>query len=352
MLNVAWMQGSAADVTRYFAEADYYIDNNGGLWGGRDSASLGFKGEVDREHLKAMLNNRDASGQKITARDHATRRRGLEMTFSAPKSLSVMDAFGDTRIRSAFQKAVAITMNEVEQRAQRRVRDKGQDANKTTGSLVYASFNHSLGRPVNGVPDMQMHSHVLIGNMTRDRETGKWYALEAGDIMKDAPYYQAFFRQTLAEQIQSLGYQLKVSKGDFEIKGVDKSILTKFSNRSKEVEAAATTIQPSYDPEAGEYVVVEGAKSAQEVDAILNTRASNYGSFLGLSQVTQRLKAVAHQFAGQNNKTFDADQAEALDLIFTKVGRILNGDPNYVDSWTDIAGYATLVADRLQGKIR
>jgi hypothetical protein len=120
----------------------------------------------------------------------------------------------------------------------------------------------------------------------------------------------------------------------------------------EEVEAAATTIRPSYDPEAGEYIVVEGAKSAQEVDAILNTRAPNYGSFLGLSQVTQRLKAVAHQFAGQNNKTFDADQAEALDLIFTKIGRILNGDPNHLDSWIDIAGYATLVADRLQGKIR
>jgi predicted transcriptional regulator len=103
---------------------------------------------------------------------------------------------------------------------------------------------------------------------------------------------------------------------------------------------------------AGEYIVVEGAKNAQEVDAILNARGSNYGSFLGLSQVTQRLKAVAHQFAGQNNKTFDADQAEALDLIFTKIGRILNGDPNHIDSWIDIAGYATLVADRLQGKTR
>ena len=89
-----------------------------------------------------------------------------------------------------------------------------------------------------------------------------------------------------------------------------------------------------------------------DVDAILNERASNYGSFLGLSQVTQRLKAVAHQFAGQNNKTFDADQAEALDMIFTKIGRILNGDPNHIDSWIDIAGYATLVADRLKGKAR
>jgi hypothetical protein len=71
-----------------------------------------------------------------------------------------------------------------------------------------------------------------------------------------------------------------------------------------------------------------------------------------MSKVTQRLKAVAHQFAGQNNKTFDADQAEALDMIFTKIGRILNGDPNHIDSWVDIAGYAKLVADRLQGTVR
>jgi transposase len=88
------------------------------------------------------------------------------------------------------------------------------------------------------------------------------------------------------------------------------------------------------------------------VNAILDERGSNYGSFLGLSQVTQRLKTVAHNFAGQNNKTFDPDQAEALDMIFTKLGRILNGDPNHIDSWIDIAGYATLVADRLKGKVR
>jgi hypothetical protein len=96
----------------------------------------------------------------------------------------------------------------------------------------------------------------------------------------------------------------------------------------------------------------EAFGKVQSVDTILNDRATNYGSFLTMSKVTQRLKAVAHQFAGQHNKTFDADQAEALDLIFTKIGRILNGDPNHTDSWTDIAGYATLVADRLQGKIR
>lgn len=88
------------------------------------------------------------------------------------------------------------------------------------------------------------------------------------------------------------------------------------------------------------------------VDAILDERGSNYGTFLGLAQITQRLKGVAHTFAAQHNKTFDADQAEALDLIFTKIGRILNGDPNHADSWIDIAGYAKLVSDRLEGKSR
>jgi hypothetical protein len=90
----------------------------------------------------------------------------------------------------------------------------------------------------------------------------------------------------------------------------------------------------------------------EEVAAILDKRGTSYGTFLDNARVTQRLKAVAHNFAGQNNKTFDADQAEALDMIFTKVGRILNGDSNHIDSWIDIAGYATLVADRLQGKAR
>jgi len=120
----------------------------------------------------------------------------------------------------------------------------------------------------------------------------------------------------------------------------------------KEVEAAATTIRPSYDPEAGEYVVVEGAKSIQEIDAILNERGSRYGNFLDHATITYQLKEVARDFAARRGKNFAYDQCEALDMIFHKLGRILNGDPNYADSWIDIAGYAQLVADRLQGKVR
>ena len=48
----------------------------------------------------------------------------------------------------------------------------------------------------------------------------------------------------------------------------------------------------------------------------------------------------------------DDDQIEALDMIASKIARVVNGNPNHIDSWIDIAGYATLVADRLQGKTR
>lgn len=88
------------------------------------------------------------------------------------------------------------------------------------------------------------------------------------------------------------------------------------------------------------------------VDTVLDERGARYGSFIDQARISQRLKNVAHQFAAEQGKHFDVDQAEALDMIFAKIGRILNGDPNYADSWIDIAGYAKLVADRLEGKTR
>lgn len=106
------------------------------------------------------------------------------------------------------------------------------------------------------------------------------------------------------------------------------------------------------EPKPGEYIVVEGAKSPQEIDAILDARGSRYGNFMDHAAVTQELKRTAYGFAKAHNKTFALDQLEALDMIFHKIGRILNGDPNYADSWIDIAGYAKLVADRLEGKSR
>ena len=132
-----------------------------------------------------------------------------------------------------------------------------------------------------------------------------------------------------------------------------KKDLEKAVARAQEPEVEAkTVIQPSYDLEAGEYIVVEGAKSPQEIDAILNQRASTYGSFKDVATVAQQLKHVAASHTIAAGIELAHDQIEALEMIFTKIARIVNGNRNHVDNWVDIAGYAQLVADRLQGKVR
>jgi hypothetical protein len=125
-------------------------------------------------------------------------------------------------------------------------------------------------------------------------------------------------------------------------------------NRMKVSSSYIWMLKKSMTPKVKEPQVEAPQEKAKEtdVDALLAKRGSRYGNFLDTARITQRLKSVAHQFAQQHDKTFDVDQAEALDMIFNKIGRILNGDPNYADSWIDIAGYAKLVADRLEGKAR
>jgi hypothetical protein len=101
-----------------------------------------------------------------------------------------------------------------------------------------------------------------------------------------------------------------------------------------------------------EGLVEKATPEAQGVDAVLDERGKRYGPFITHAAITQQLKEVTNKHLYHRGKVLTADQQEALDMIFHKIGRIINGDPDYADSWVDIAGYAKLVADRLEGKIR
>jgi hypothetical protein len=94
-----------------------------------------------------------------------------------------------------------------------------------------------------------------------------------------------------------------------------------------------------------------------DLDQTLQERGNRYGTFMSHAQITQNLKELFRGNLGVSKEVRDtvrfrwdvmhADQREALDMLAHKVGRILNGDPHYADSWVDIAGYTKLVADRL-----
>ena len=87
----------------------------------------------------------------------------------------------------------------------------------------------------------------------------------------------------------------------------------------------------------------------QVVDT-LKERGERYGAFTGHAAVTQQLKRVIRLELAARGKVLADDQQEALDMICHKIGRIINGDPDYADSWHDIAGYASLIDKRLNGE--
>lgn len=99
-------------------------------------------------------------------------------------------------------------------------------------------------------------------------------------------------------------------------------------------------IEPKHEPEVS------------VVDKVLDARADQYGTFMQSADTVIRIKSAMHNAVARNEVHLYPDQLQALDMIATKISRIVNGNPNHTDSWTDIAGYATLVADRLQGKAR
>jgi hypothetical protein len=87
-------------------------------------------------------------------------------------------------------------------------------------------------------------------------------------------------------------------------------------------------------------------RSSVDLNAILEERGSEYGDFTEQAKISQALRDAAS--AGQNFYRMEPFQTEALSMILHKISRIVNGNTRNVDSWADIAGYATLVANRLQ----
>lgn len=77
-----------------------------------------------------------------------------------------------------------------------------------------------------------------------------------------------------------------------------------------------------------------------EINGTLSERGSRYGDYSDVAGTTQQLMAIVE--SGANYKHLNAEQKTSLFMIFNKIARAVNGDPDYEDNWHDIAGYATL----------
>ncbi len=226
-----------------FSRDDYYARDElvVGTWHGLGAEKLALHGEVAEKDFHALVDNVNPStGEKLTKRNKVNRRVGYDFTFSVPKSVSLVYSMtGDERILAGFRESVRETMVELEHESEVRVRKDGANKNRVSGNMVWAEYVHSTSRPVAGVSDMHLHSHCVVFNTSFDDVEGVWKAGDFARIKQQAPYYETAFESRMAVRLERLGYPVEARGKGWEIKGIERGVIDKFSRRTKEIDAKA-----------------------------------------------------------------------------------------------------------------
>ena len=240
---------SPAQGTSYYERDGYYAKDDpahrdASAWAGRGAAELGLDGPVEPETFKAVLEGEvpDGSGRRLGRLDrdgNRIHRPGRDLTFSAPKSVSLAALVGgDARVVEAHDRAVGHALGWVENNAaQTRMRDPetGRMVRAGDQKIVAATFRHDTSRNL----DPQLHTHAVLANMVKG-EDGKWRTMANESLYRQQKLIGMVYRSELARGLASLGYRVEKSHADgrFEIAGVSREVIEAFSTRRAEIEAA------------------------------------------------------------------------------------------------------------------
>jgi len=242
MINMSGL-GRADAVLKYFkaelSTTSYYTkDAQGsvGRWNGKLANQLGIEGLVSVEDFsKAARNINPANNNKITARTNPRRRVGYDLTFTAPKGVSLaLELGGDRRVESAFNQAVARSMKRIEQGSNVRVRVNGKNEERNSGNLLWGEFTHYTARPVDRLPDPHLHKHVIVFNASYDPVEKKIKAVDLAQLKTNMQVYEAEFHADLAKELYALGYEIKANGAYWDL-ALSESLKNKFSQRGMQV---------------------------------------------------------------------------------------------------------------------
>ncbi len=287
---------SAAQGASYYERDGYYAKDDpehraASAWAGRGAGELGLEGPVDADTFRQVLEGRvpDGSGRQLGKRSkdgEILHRPGRDLTFSAPKSVSLAALVGgDDRIVEAHDRAVAATLAWIEKNAaETRMKDPDTGRMMRTGGqkIVAATFRHDTSRNL----DPQLHTHAVLANMVRGGD-GRWRTMANEGLYSRQKLIGMLYRSELAASLSRLGYDIEKSHADgrFEIAGVPRETVEAFSTRRAEIEAAMaernlgdTAANPRLAERAA--LMTRAAKrdiDREELRAVWHRQAANLG---------------------------------------------------------------------------
>jgi conjugative relaxase-like TrwC/TraI family protein len=351
---------------QHLSPGDYFSKDAAemkGQWHGRGAEMLRLSGEVDKDAFFALCQNRNPeTGEKLTPRTRDDRRVLTDFTLDAPKSVSLaLELGGDDRILDAFRQSVRETMAEIEKDVKTRVRKSFRNEDRETGNIIWAEHIHRTTRPVDGVPDAQLHCHATVFNITFDFEEQRWKAIQLGDIVRDKGYYQAAFHARLAYKLKDLGYGIEKDGKSFRLAGIDRETVEKFSRRTAVIEAEAKR-RGIEDAEAkGKLGRRTREKKSEErlsmpelrtewdkrltVEERLAIKTAGSGWASGDAIITpEQAKEYALEHSFQNASTVSEKRLKAEALTYS-VGQVLP------ESVADIAQHPEVIAETRRGQL-
>ena len=220
---------------------EYYTGSgeSPGFWLGEGARRLGLEGSVAPDDLRGVLAGISPRGEILTAGrvDEAKRVAGFDLTWSAPKSVSLLFGLSDPAVaavvRGVHEDAVDQALGYLERHALSVRRGTGGENSVGAEGLVAAAFTHRTSR----AGDPQLHTHVLVANVAKGVD-GIWSAPDARLLYQHSRtagfLYQAALRAGLC---RTLGVRFgEVSRGMAELDGVPKALLRAFSTRRREIE--------------------------------------------------------------------------------------------------------------------
>jgi len=261
---------NSLDYYSNLAKDDYYTSGGEpkGRWAGLGARSLGLTDIVETKDYRQVFRGYAPDGTPLCENHGDQHRAGWDLTFSAPKSLSLVWALSDEKSRQEIQagqlKAVKQALRFIEQHAAITRRGHGGKQQESVAGLVAALYEHSSSRAL----DPMLHTHCLIGNIA-PRHDGTWGTLESRHLFLWQKAAGAVYRATLANHMREMGFHIEQPDGKdhFEVKGVSRSICRHFSKRAQAIEAVMETLNVSNSSsKIGDAIALKTRAHKQKID--------------------------------------------------------------------------------------